>query len=157
MEKTWLHDTLRAPGPTWTHTVSMGTALICPWRWPCLEQGPETPRDTLQPKQVNEHTGLLPEPQFSHWKGPGGHGKHREDEGEAAQILGQLPPRPPALETNTSQPGESHDQRLLHSKGTWYSTFKQPTPLSTHGLSRRGNRLPVLFIQPLTKRVKLKS
>lgn len=157
MEKIWLHDTLRVPGPTRTHTMSMGTVLICPRHWPCPAQGPETPRDPLQAKRVDERAGLLPEPQFTHWKGPGGHGKHCENEGEVAQILGQLSPQPPALETNTSQPGESHNQRLLHSKGTWYLTFSQPTLLSTHRLSHRGNQLPTLFIQPLTKWVQLKS
>lgn len=49
---TFLRDTLGAPGPTRTHTMSMGTALICPWCWPCFEQevGPETSRAPLQPK-----------------------------------------------------------------------------------------------------------
>lgn len=61
VEKTWphgedlatfLHDTLGAPGPAWTHTISMRTALICPWHWPCSEQEvrPETSRGPLQPK-----------------------------------------------------------------------------------------------------------
>ena len=70
----------------------------------------------------------------------------------------------PSLAKAKTQP-ETSSITHLHSKGNRYLPFglssickiSQPTPLPPLRLSRRGNHLPVLFIQLLPKWVKFKS